>query len=565
MNGNNMTYSKKIATCFIMILLSAMLISFAGCSKSAEDEPVQSRTDTVKSDKKENKKHQIEPTEELPQLAEEELSFAERVCGSYSFKYSDDEYDILQIVHFGNNLYAYAGEAVLYDENDSLDVYSFWAVEFIPDSEESVTDCRKDACDFNILNFSVMSNAGKYWGKPQRITLKIEEDGITWIDAGDESRGKHYIRDNRVLSAFPYMNDGSTKEYFTDSGIEGVWKQIDNAKDPYYLEFLPDGNIYIYRKNPANEVFLAGGSLTGGDGKTVCKYSVLGYGDMPDSFAYTTGMRGYLLQLTPDPSNDCSIDIFNSGSTVMFEKYRSYSKAGSIYKVPTITYDDIVEAGIDEDYVSEFDNFTEPDTWAGFYGVWVGASKDSDEAESIRSKLEDEGFDALTLLSSEWSEMNSKPFYCVSAGRCYTDTDAESLLSKVIDSGYKDAYVKYTGERLLNRVFYTLYSLDDVEVNDDMIVLRGVQITDSAMGSESEYTKDLYIDKKTGFDSSCNTDFFGNYEKGDTVYEWFKRNYEYSKNDPDKYMESGPALIGIFEISITDSHIDSYYGSYWWD
>ena len=98
-----------------------------------------------------------------------------------------------------------------------------------------------------------------------------------------------------------------------------------------------------------------------------------------------------------------------------------------------------------------------------------------------------------------------------------------------------------------------------------MIVLNGLSITDTAMGSDSEYTKDLYIDKNTVFDKSCDTSMFGNYQKGDTVYDWFKRNYEYAQNDTDKYMENGPALIGVFEISITDSHIDKYYATFWWD
>ena len=27
----------------------------------------------------------------------------------------------------------------------------------------------------------------------------------------------------------------------------------------------------------------------------------------------------------------------------------------------------------------------------------------------------------------------------------------------------------------------------------------------------------------------------------------------------------GPALKGVFEVSITGDHIDKFYGSYWWD
>ena len=547
--------TKKIR--FMTLLLAVILtVSFTGCGKDTQETKTQTE---VKEEKKNDTKKEVKEIETPPEPAQIEEPFCERVCGKYSHKYNDDVYDILEIMNFGNNLYAYAGEGSLYDVTGDLEAYSFWAVEFFPYSEEAVTDTQTNECEYNTLCFSVMSNLSKYWGAPKKVTLKITDDGIDWIS--DDSV-IHYVSDDRVESVF-HMNDSLHNSLFTWD-IEGIWKQIDNAGDPYYIEFLPNDNVLIYQKNAASEVFLAGGTVTPDDRKTVCEYTVLGYGGMPDSFSFTTRIRGPLLTIEPDPDNVCSIDIFNNASTVMFEQYRP-NKSGSIYNVPTITYDDIVAAGYDENYVSDAFYYEEPDTWAGFYGVWVSASADPDATAESQEKLEESGFEALTLLSSEWSEMNSKPFYCVSAGRYETQEEAQAALERVKEAGYKDAYVKFTGDRLINRVYYTIYSLDDVKVEDDMIVLNGLSITDPVMGSDSEYIKDLYIDKNTVFDKNCDTNMFGNYQKGDTVYDWFKRNYEYAQNDPDKYMEKGPALIGIFEICITDSHIDSYLGSYWWD
>ena len=44
-----------------------------------------------------------------------------------------------------------------------------------------------------------------------------------------------------------------------------------------------------------------------------------------------------------------------------------------------------------------------------------------------------------------------------------------------------------------------------------------------------------------------------------------KYNMELMQSDPDLYAASGPALLGVFEVSVTGSHIDRFYGSYWWD
>jgi hypothetical protein len=49
------------------------------------------------------------------------------------------------------------------------------------------------------------------------------------------------------------------------------------------------------------------------------------------------------------------------------------------------------------------------------------------------------------------------------------------------------------------------------------------------------------------------------------VLEWFLKNDELAKADFDSYSGGGPALLGVFDVSVTGDHVDRFYGSYWWD
>ena len=37
------------------------------------------------------------------------------------------------------------------------------------------------------------------------------------------------------------------------------------------------------------------------------------------------------------------------------------------------------------------------------------------------------------------------------------------------------------------------------------------------------------------------------------------------EEDPDGYSTNGMPLTGVFEVGINGSHIDRFFGSYWWD
>ncbi len=81
-----------------------------------------------------------------------------------------------------------------------------------------------------------------------------------------------------------------------------------------------------------------------------------------------------------------------------------------------------------------------------FYGIWCSASKDMSDATKVVDKLRDSGFDARVYLTSDWSNLNSDPWYVVTAGVFSTESEAKSVLVDVKAIGYSDAYVKYSGD-----------------------------------------------------------------------------------------------------------------------
>ncbi|MCR4656095.1 MAG: SPOR domain-containing protein [Lachnospiraceae bacterium] len=198
-----------------------------------------------------------------------------------------------------------------------------------------------------------------------------------------------------------------------------------------------------------------------------------------------------------------------------------------------------------------------------FYGVWVKAYKDREDADAIVEKLSDKGYDAATVYAPDWDKLSKEPYYCVTAGKCETKEEADKLLKEVKADGYKDAYVKYSGERIGDRIYYYCYSEEDIDFSRSEVVLNDVPVESLAGEDLGEMT--LIVDRDTEFDETCDMDSFGNYKKNQSVLKWFNQNNKLMNSDPDKYMSEGPALQGVFEVSITGDHIDRFYGCYWWD
>lgn len=99
---------------------------------------------------------------------------------------------------------------------------------------------------------------------------------------------------------------------------------------------------------------------------------------------------------------------------------------------------------------TSFGRIEEVDTVAfdrdGFYGIWVGASKNEDEANALKDKVSAAGLAGVeVVLTTDWENLNSKPFYVVTAGTYPSKKGADTCLDIVKAAGYSDAYVKFTG------------------------------------------------------------------------------------------------------------------------
>lgn len=83
---------------------------------------------------------------------------------------------------------------------------------------------------------------------------------------------------------------------------------------------------------------------------------------------------------------------------------------------------------------------------APFYGIWIGADKDEYEANQTADKAIAKGINAKVFLTTDWSNLNTKKYYVITAGVYETKEEAKSQLDRIIELGYEQAYVKYSGE-----------------------------------------------------------------------------------------------------------------------
>lgn len=79
-----------------------------------------------------------------------------------------------------------------------------------------------------------------------------------------------------------------------------------------------------------------------------------------------------------------------------------------------------------------------------FYGIWCEAYKSQSVAQSAISKYVNKGVDAKVFVTTDWSNLNSKKWYIISAGVYSSKEEAKAALPK-IQNQYPDAYIKYSG------------------------------------------------------------------------------------------------------------------------
>ena len=257
--------------------------------ETSDDESAESAGDEAAPEKNEDASKEEKSTDKnngSDKLNSENKSLARRLAGKYSYHYGgengDDEYYIIDVVPFGDNLYAYCGQAMA-EDTKNLNAYSFWACEFIPDDPEELKSEYRDMVTVNELRFSVMSNAGLYWDQGQKGTITLTDEGIVFegfeqddflVPENDNSR--LFQKDDRVEDAFVYLN----RDAAGDKELQGLWILDDAKGSDLYLEFT-GSNLYMYKKDPGTEVFYAAGGCKYGKETFSCQANRLGYGGMP--------------------------------------------------------------------------------------------------------------------------------------------------------------------------------------------------------------------------------------------------------------------------------------------
>lgn len=197
-------------------------------------------------------------------------------------------------------------------------------------------------------------------------------------------------------------------------------------------------------------------------------------------------------------------------------------------------------------------NEGDDETLLPFFGLWVGSFSERQPALDLVEKLQKDGLDAYCIYSPEYENLSRDPYWCVTIGRSGSEPEAQAYIEDAKKAGYKDAYVKYTGERLSQRVYFYVYSSEGITITDSEVTLSEIPAEYLSGTAEEEGPMTLKIDSNTVFDDKCDMQYFPNYKKGESPLEWFNHT-------------SAEDHMGVFEVSITGTHIDSFFGTYWWD
>lgn len=194
---------------------------------------------------------------------------------------------------------------------------------------------------------------------------------------------------------------------------------------------------------------------------------------------------------------------------------------------------------------------------APFYGIWVGASPERSDMLQVLSDLSDNGYEGNIMVTSDWENLNSSPIYVVTTGIYKTMEDAEQWLSEV-QQIYPEAYIKYTGNyrgENTGRYNITVSTITDIQMKENASVMHAYLYD---YGEETT----VVMDENTVFAEDCDMQYFVRYKPGMSVMEWIKIAYEIS-SDEDGVDDQ--AILGVYDVSITDDHVDEIHGIYWWD
>ena len=533
----------------LSLLIGAVsLLLLSGCGETKVSESVEDTKESasISSQQDESNANALESNDseaaasETDSIEDNSATLCNRLCGKYSYKVNSEEYYTLEITSFGNNLYAFGGEAMGTETSEALETYSFWAMELIPEDVAELTSTESERYRAGILTFSIMSNMGKYWSAPSEGYISVSDEGVVFEDFdsnfpyGDEALGKVFVRDERVEDMFPYIKeDGSVDA----ADFEGLWREKD-SDEPFFVEFSEGKNITVYQKSPDKEVLFGRGSYSLDEGSFIsARVNLLGNGDMPTELgAEIEHDAGFMTLKLHNELYESNV-VFGDRGLIEFEKVDPAD-------IPVVKLSDVSVAVYN-------DVMIEP-----FYGVWTAALKDLEPLKEEKDNLIGAGFDqARIVYAPEWENLTDQPYYCLTAGTCSSSEEAQKLLDEVKAAGHSDAYVKYSGDRASSKVFITVYDESTMEVLSDKVIFHDVQVNDTSYESNMEMT--LIVDDETLFDPTCDMNPFDNYTEGESPLSWIRDNY--GKDD------GSLTLMGVFEVSLSGNHVDRYFGCYWWD
>ena len=546
----------------INLMISVICAAFlAGCANSpaakpedteqsvteeTEEEASSDNDGKVKNDsnksKKKNKKDK----------SPDKKSLAQRMAGKYSYQNSDGQRCTMDVVPFGDNLYALCGLSAT-EGDDSFEEYSFWASEFIPYDPDELTSTDADTATVNELRFSVLSNAGMYWDAGKKGTITLTDDGLVlegFDSEGDGDGSRLFARDESVDDAFGYLKHDPSGG---DEKLQGIW-MLDNKGADLYLEFA-GSDLYIYKKDPSTEVFYAGGGCEYSDGAFDYMASCLGYGGEPFELSCEYKVSDDTLNLR----------LVSSDLSDVIPDNARYSRIKD-GRVHVVCMDEVEFDSQSFGMFGGSNDIGDDLRSQEYYGVFVSSAKDKKKLDGVIEKLENAGLDeSFTVFTPDFEGLNPEPFYVVTTGLYVSESDAKESLLDAKAAGFSDAYVKKAGSYIGDRFDYIMHDAEKIELLKDGVMLRNVALSIPYPADGNSVTADLFVPKDAVFDSAAITESFINYENGDSPYEWIIKNYDMMKEDTDQYLMNGPALSGVFEVSLSGNTVTAYHGSYWWD
>ena len=173
------------------------------------------------------------------------------------------------------------------------------------------------------------------------------------------------------------------------------------------------------------------------------------------------------------------------------------------------------------------------------------------------------------VLADLWIGNNEYQYFFLTGELIRRDgPDGESLnpeTNRFMNSVYKlGCYYGNVVDKKRDRYFLFITSMDQITEQDGSFV-----ITCNIQGRDKPWS--FTVDADTDFSADCETGSFSGYRAGESGYEWYRRAYEtLSAEDFDEDFDGGSeftmtALVGIFEIQTSGSHVDELCGCYWWD